>query len=260
MSRAVTVGLVAYTLGSLFYTPTNPFTYVLDVFLRGYVMFLGTVMAHDAVHGNLGKSGRANLWWGRLALVPATVPFTNFRKTHMLHHAYTNEPDGDPDIFMKPRWTAWEIPFRALAMPHQWFFWLRQRNKLKRSDMIDLVFNYAGIFAIYGAVGFVVGPARLFSGMLPALLVVSVILWYPFAVKTHEGWALGDEALRSHDYYGAPLYWLTLGLSLHRVHHVYPKLSWVELRQYVRPNPGQGWRGFIPRRDVQVAEATQGVR
>ena len=67
-----------------------------------------------------------------------------------------------------------------------------------------------------------------------------MLLWYPFAVMTHEGWSRGDEAARSHDYYGAPLYWFSLGLSMHRAHHVYPKLSWVELKRFVRPAPRVG--------------------
>ncbi len=254
LSRVLTMAIVGAAIGTLFWTPSSALGWTLDVCLRGYLMFLGTVMAHEAVHGNLGKSRAQNLWWGRLALVPATVPFTNFRRTHMLHHAHTNEPDGDPDIFMKPRWTTWEVPLRALAMPHQWFFWLQRRGKLRRADYVDLVLNYAGIFAIYAAVGVAVGPARLAGGMLPALILVSVLLWYPFAVMTHEGWSRGDEAARSHDYYGAPLYWFSLGLSMHRAHHVYPKLSWVELKRFVRPAPVAGvaglW-GLLPRRDIQ---------
>ena len=48
---------------------------------------------------------------------------------------------------------------------------------------------------------------------------------------------MGSSETRSHDYYGQFMYWFSLGLSMHRVHHEQPHLTWVELRSYVRPAP-----------------------
>jgi beta-carotene hydroxylase len=221
-----------------------------DIGLRTYLIFIGTVMAHESVHGHLGRTRRANFWWGRIALLPSMVPFTNFRKTHQLHHAHTNLPDLDPDHFMKSR-NFFELVLRALAMPHHWFFWLRKRGRLKRSDMVELLFNYLGIAVVYAAVLAIVGPARLFWGMAPPLILVSVLLWYPFAVQTHEGFSTGSEVSRSHDYYGLFMYWFSLGLSMHRVHHLQPKLSWLELRPFVVPVP-RGVSRWLPQRDIQL--------
>jgi hypothetical protein len=49
------------------------------------------------------------------------------------------------------------------------------------------------------------------------------------------------------------MYWLSLGLSMHRVHHEQPQLSWVELRSFVKPAPEGSWGGLIPRRDIKVS-------
>ncbi len=124
---------------------------VVDILLRTYLIFLGTVMAHESVHGHLGRTKAANFWWGRIALIPSMVPFTNFRKTHQLHHAHTNIPDHDPDHFMKSR-NFFELFLRALAMPHHWFFWLRKRGRIKRDDVIELVLNYLGIVLVFSSV------------------------------------------------------------------------------------------------------------
>ena len=251
VSRSIICLIVGGSLGSLLWVPTGTLQYGLDILVRTYLLFLGTVMAHEGVHGHLGGTKRANSLWGRIALIPSLVPFTNFRRTHHLHHAHTNEPDSDPDLFMKSRHPI-EIPFRALAMPHQWYFWLKRRNLIDRKHRKDLYVNYAVIVCVFAIALWAVGPARLALGVLPALVLVSILLWYPFALKTHEGHSVGSSETRSHDYYGHFLYWFSLGLSVHRVHHEKPHLSWIELKSYVRPAPGGSWGGLLPRRDIRL--------
>lgn len=249
LSRSLIIVVVAAALGTLFWRPSSLLACLLDVLLRTYLIFVGAVMAHEGTHGHLGRTRAANSWWGRLALLPGMVPYTNFRKTHQLHHAFTNIPEKDPDHFMKPR-HALEIPLRALAMPHQWFFWLRRRDRLKEDELVELVLNYLGIFAVYASILALVGPLRLLWGILPALILVSMLLWYPFALKTHEGFSTGSPESRSHNYYGRFMYWFSLGLSMHRVHHMKPGLAWIELKDYVQSAP-QG-AGLLPRRDTQM--------
>src|SRR5690349_11207092 len=184
LSRTIICVTGLLSIGTLFIPTTNILHLILDVLLRTYLVFAGTVMAHEGVHGHLGRTRAANFWWGRVALLPSMVPFTNFRRTHQLHHAYTNVPDQDPDHFMKSR-NFVELCLRALAMPHQWFFWLHRHGRLRRSDVVELFLNYLGIGAVYAVVLWFVGAERLFWGMAPALVLVSVLLWYPFAVQTH---------------------------------------------------------------------------
>ena len=71
LSRLVICGVIAAALGPLLLQITNPFLLTLDVLFRTYVMFLGTVMAHEGTHGHLGATKASNFWWGRLALLPA---------------------------------------------------------------------------------------------------------------------------------------------------------------------------------------------
>ncbi len=250
LSRTIICLTVLLSIGTLFIPLSSPLLMPVDIGLRTYLIFIGTVMAHESVHGHLGRTKRANFWWGRIALLPSMVPFTNFRKTHQLHHAHTNLPDLDPDHFMKSR-NFFELWLRALAMPHHWFFWLRQHRLLRRTDLIELLLNYLGIALLYAIVLAFVGPARLLWGMVPSLALVSILLWYPFAVQTHEGFLTGMAGLRSHNYYGRFMYWFSLGLSMHRVHHLQPKLSWIELRPFVVAKP-RGLSRWWPQRDIQV--------
>ncbi len=249
LSRTVICLAGGLSIGTLFMPVSNVFQMSIDILLRTYLIFLGTVMAHESVHGHLGRTRTANFWWGRIALLPSMVPFTNFRRTHQLHHAHTNIPELDPDQFMKSR-NLFELALRAIVMPHHWFFWLRKRGRLKRSDMVELTLNYLGIFLVYAVVLAFTGPVRLFWGMAPPLMLVSLLLWYPFAVQTHEGFSIGSAESRSHNYYGHFMYWFSLGLSMHREHHLQPRLSWIELKPYVESAP-PGLSQWLPQRDIR---------
>src|ERR1041385_5358337 len=206
LSRTIISLTVLLSLGTLFIPLSSPLLLPLDILLRTYLIFVGTVMAHESVHGHLGRTRSANFWWGRIALLPSMVPYTNFRKTHQLHHAHTNIPELDPDHFMKSR-NFFELFLRALAMPHHWFFWLRKRGWMRRRDVVELVLNYLAIFAVFAAVLAFTGASILPWRMVPPLILVSLLLWYPFAVQTHEGFSTGAAALRSHNYYGRFMYW-----------------------------------------------------
>jgi fatty acid desaturase len=251
LSRFIICVAVASSIGSLFIGPTDIFHYTIDVLARTYLIFVGTVMAHEGVHGHLGGTKASNFWWGRLALLPSMVPFTNFRKTHYLHHAHTNIPGEDPDHFMKAS-NKIEIVLRAVAMPHQWFLWLWRRGRVSRSDLVDLAVNYLVIVVVQGAVLSVVGLERFVFGMAPPLVLVSVLLWYPFALQTHEGFSTGADEFRSHNYYGRFMYWFSIGLAIHREHHLQPKLSWIELKNYVEATPPGSKFSLLPKRDIRV--------
>ncbi len=256
LSRGVVCAVVAGSLGGLFFVPANGWVYVADVLLRSYLAFVGTVMAHEAVHGLMGRTRAANLWWGRLALVPCMVPFANFRKTHLLHHRFTNEESRDPDHFVKPDANReWELPLRAVAMPHHWFLWLRKREGVDGSHVRELLLDYIGIALVYLPIFLLVGLERMVSGMLPLLVIVSLLLWYPFAFKTHEGFSTGSPESRSHNYYGRLMYWFSFGLSMHRTHHLRPHLGWIELLPFVEPAPSAA-SALIPRRDIRNDRAS----
>jgi fatty acid desaturase len=250
LSRAVICLVVVISMGSLLIPISGVVAQLLDILLRTYVVFVGTVMAHESVHGHLAKTRSGNFWWGRIALLPSMVPFTNFRRTHQLHHSFTNIPEKDPDHFMKSR-NLLELGLRALAMPHHWFFWLRKRGLLKRADLTELLLNYAGIFALHGLFFFLVGPERFLWGVLPPLVLVSLLLWYPFAVQTHEGFLTGSAEARSHNYYGHFMFWFSLGLSMHREHHLHPRLAWIQLLPLVQKAP-VGTHRFWPQRDIRL--------
>ena len=232
VNRIATTGAVSLALGSYFWQPTLAVHYVADIVLRAYLHFVAGSMAHESVHGHLGNSRRANSWWGRFALIPTTVPFVIFRKTHLHHHAATNIPEKDPDEFLNtPK--SWQIPFRAWALPYHWVMWLLRHGRLTRRDRTEYILTYAVEAVLYGAIVYFTGLERLLLGLIPSAALHSMMLWYGFGIKTHEGYSTGQAQTRSHNYYGRLIYWLSFGLSMHRLHHMRPGLTWLQMSNEV---------------------------
>jgi len=229
INRFITCATISLIFASYFWQPSGFALYVVDILIRAYLHFVAGIMAHESVHGHLGNTKAANMWWGRLALFPTTVPYMTFRKTHLHHHSFTNIPELDPDEFLNTP-HVWQIPVRAIALPYYWVTWLWKTGRFKRRDRVEYIFNYVAVSAVYGAIGYLTGVERLLYGFLISAALHSLVLWYWFAIKTHQGYSTGEPEKRSHNYRSAALYWLTFGLSLHRDHHMKPNLAWAQTR------------------------------
>jgi len=57
--------------------------------------------SHEAQHGNYSRGNRKLRWLdgfvGHITLITLMYPYHLLRVTHMKHHAYTNDPEKDPD-------------------------------------------------------------------------------------------------------------------------------------------------------------------
>ena len=234
VNRLIIITLLVLSFAQYFFNPQG-WLWLPDILFRTYLLFLCGVMGHEGSHGCLANTKMGNIWWGRLSFIPLAVPNVQFRITHRYHHAFTNE-ENDPDILLKlDHW--WQFPARALAMPHHWVMWLKRNGLLNKSVLTEWGLSYIVFGLYFGTIVYFVGWERVLLGLLPAQILNSFLLWYPFAVKTHEGHHVGDQEIRSHDYYGSFLYWLTMGLSLHRAHHMHPQLGWLQLRPFIQKGP-----------------------
>lgn len=234
INRFIIIALLVISSLQYFWTPTG-FWWIPDILFRTYLLFICGVMGHEGSHSCLANTKMGNIWWGRASFIPLMVPNVQFRITHRYHHSFTNE-EKDPDMLLKmDHW--WQFPGRALAMPHYWVKWMKKNGLLTKSVLIEWALSYVVFAIFFGTIVYFVGWQRVAMGLLPAQLLNSFLLWYPFAVKTHEGHQVGRAEVRSHDYYGSFFYWLTMGLSLHRAHHMNPHLGWLQLRPFIQKGP-----------------------
>jgi len=227
VNRGVAGAAVSMAFATYFTQPVTFVAYAVDFVVRAYLHFIAGVMAHESVHGHLGNTRSANRWWGRLALFPTTVPYVTFRTTHLHHHANTNVPELDPDEFLNTR-HAWQIPIRAFALPYHWVVWMWKTGRFTRTVRREYLLNYLAAAVVYGVIAYFTSVQRVVLGFLASATLHALFLWYYFAIKTHAGYSTAAMETRSHNYDGALLYWLSFGLSLHRVHHMTPRLAWLQ--------------------------------
>ena len=60
---------------------------------------------HEAQHGNIGRPNTSLRWLnelvGHLSVFPIIFPYRLHRAIHLKHHAHSNDPVRDPDMYMK---------------------------------------------------------------------------------------------------------------------------------------------------------------
>jgi fatty acid desaturase len=182
ISRLICIALVAISTGLYFWNVQGPFEITVEILIRTYILFLCGVMGHEGSHGNLGKLKAANEWWSRFVFIPIAVPNAPFRITHRYHHAFTNVEGKDPDMLLKID-SIWQFPGRALAMPHHWVIWLKENGLFTKKVIAEYVFSYLFYILFYGALIYLLGAERVLYSLIPAQILNSFLLWYPFAIK-----------------------------------------------------------------------------
>jgi fatty acid desaturase len=102
-------------------------------------------------------------------------------------------------------------------------------GRFRRSEQIEYAVHYLTVAVVYGSLIYLTSVERVLVGLLCSATLHSLLLWYAFAIKTHEGYSTGPAETRTHNYFGRFLYWFSFGLSMHRLHHMQPKLAWIQM-------------------------------
>ncbi len=195
--------------------------------------------AHEAAHGNI--SGREHPWLdlvvGQVSLFCLLGPFLPFRTVHLRHHAHTNDPVRDPDMWMAaPKYL---IPLRAatILQYYWWCYWcpppgVRAEHHLRLYAVV--FFSLLGIaFAALMAAGHV--ETVLIVVIAPAWFALAVLA-VVFTLLPHHPHICGDRFLNSRARPGRLRTALTLGQNYHLVHHLWPTVPWYRYGAVYRAN------------------------
>ena len=200
-----------------------------SVFVAG-----GFVVAHEAMHSNIGQEGTKARFWneltGQIASLPLMVPYSMLKTMHMLHHEHTNDPDKDPDAIHA-------APNVGMALVRSWInrqpgaggtgaSWRRHVARLgtpeaKRALTQALAVQLAAIvlFMAFAWSGYAIEAALLW--WLPrhiGLTYTHVVLsWAPHHPHGATGRYENTGIIRH------PLGYVgSLGIEYHLMHHLYP--------------------------------------
>ena len=210
------------------------------------ILYLGFTVVHEAGHGNIAhdvswmKPIERFMGW-TLTIVFLIVPFGLFAKIHDYHHAFTNDPDRDPDHWVSGD-TWMEASLRALTLPLNYLVLMATRF---RKDAVIASTHPSSL--IYFLITFSIASSLVLSGYAMELLIVGIIPiflssyilgmlfdWIPHTPTRQQG---RYQNTRSYIFPG--LKFLTLGQNYHHIHHLYPRVSWYHYQRVfnlIRPS------------------------
>jgi fatty acid desaturase len=187
--------------------------------VAAYVVF---TPLHEAAHRVVARRRWVNEVCGRLASVPLTGPFLAVRYLHLEHHKHTNDPDLDPD-YWSGRGPRWLLPLRWLTQDlHYYVVYLRRPRP--RRERVEVVLTFAALIAVAGAL-VARGHGREVACWLGSARLAIGVLAFSFDYlphRPHRVTAKQDRVAATSAFPGRIRYVLSLGQSLHRVHHLYP--------------------------------------
>jgi ferredoxin-NADP reductase/fatty acid desaturase len=230
---ALFIGITIAYIGLVGAIYTESISLFSGMVISTVLLYLGFTVVHEAGHGNIAhdvswmKPIERLMGWTFTTLF-FIVPFGLFAKTHDYHHAFTNDPDRDPDHWVSG--DTWkDASLRALVLPLNYLVLMatrfRQDPVIASTHRSSLIY-FATTFTI--AIGLVAagyGMELLIVGIIPIFLssyVLGMLFdWIPHMPTRQQG---RYQNTRSYLFPG--LKFLTLGQNYHHIHHLYPRVSW----------------------------------
>ena len=201
--------------------------------LATVLIYLGFTVVHEAGHGNIAhevtwmKPIERFMGWV-MTLLFFIMPFGLFAKIHDYHHAFTNDPDRDPDHWVSgDTWLQASLRAPTLALNYLYLTMTRFKDDpvITKTHMSSMIY-----FVVTGSISM----GLILSGFALEFLVVGVIPiflasyilgmlfdWIPHMPTRQQG---RYQNTRSYLFPG--LKYLTMGQSYHHIHHLYPRVSW----------------------------------
>lgn len=203
-----------------------------------YLAYASFTVVHDAGHGSIIKSGsqikpfESILGWV-FSLPLVILPYRFFQKIHDRHHAFTNDPDRDPDHYKFSN-SPLLLILNCLYIPIQYqvltFTKLKHVKVLQKTYLSTLIYfgiTFSSITLLTYA-GF--GAEVLYFIVIPNILG-TICLTLLFDYLPHHPHKSRDRYHDSRIYPGRLLNVLLLGQNYHLIHHMFPRIPWYKYAQ-----------------------------
>ncbi len=242
-----TIALAVSVLGAYAATTYMAFTGAiaapLAILINSVLVYAAYTPLHEAAHGNIdarpGKPGWMNRAVGVAVSAPMLHNFSLHQTTHLSHHRHLNDPARDADHWVQGK-NAVDTLLRlsTVILSHYRMGWRINRDSAqgRRALRRGLAENSIWICGMIALIATGYGMETLLFILLPTLfgqiILAFLFDWavhYPFA-GTHRFDMSNAHAPKSG--LGQMLFnGISIGQSLHLVHHLYP---WVPFYRYAR--------------------------
>jgi beta-carotene hydroxylase len=208
---------------------------------------------HEATHGNISgrPAGQRRLddTIGALCSIPLLLPYRAHRASHLRHHAYTNDPDRDPDHFtsgpvwaLPAKWLSQAaimtlLPVFAFVPPTRRILPAGIRRSLasdsrnREAGLSQLRLWFLSTAVLVGAFVIGLGWPALMLWYLPARIqALALIVWFAW-FPHHPAVAVGRYVdTRVAVFPGSRV--IVRGHDHHAVHHLFPRIPHYRLRAF----------------------------
>ena len=210
--------------------------------------------SHEAQHGNYSR-GNPKLRWldgfvGHITLITLIFPYHLLRITHMKHHAYTNDPEKDPDYLNAHAGSVLKVIKNSLdgsSVDYGKYLEVFSADKafvnsFEKAIPIALLYRFTLLVLV------IIFPLEtLLLWWLPAK-IGTVYTTVFFAYFPHLGTSTGrykDTRFWSH---WMPRY-INHSMQLHFIHHLHPSIG-----HYDEPKAIEALKPFLIAREVPGAD------
>jgi beta-carotene hydroxylase len=210
--------------------------------------------SHEAQHGNYSRGNPKRRWIdslvGNFTLITLIYPYEILRVTHMKHHAYTNNPEKDPDYDNQHASSVAKLAVQVLDGTTVDYSKYEEvfagdaafQKGFKKGALIGLTYRAVLMIAV-----FLLPLHTLFLWWLPAKLgtvyTTTFFSWYPH-LKTEQG-RYKDTRFWQH---WMPRY-INHSMQLHFIHHLHPSIG-----HFDEPKAIEALKPFLVARGVPGAE------
>jgi len=194
--------------------------------------------SHEAQHSNIAKPGTPLRWLnefvGRVSTIPLVFPYGVLRLTHMKHHAYTNDPEDDPDYFNKaPNWlaSAWNtIKAKQPGYEDRYGIALEKMGdtpEVRAAVTEAIIWRLSHIVILCAMAWSGFALEAFFLWFIPkhlgSIYIIAFLSWAPHHPFTEKGRYRDTRAWRLGGGMGI---WnvITLGMQYHVIHHLHPAI------------------------------------
>ena len=201
-------------------------------------IYLSFTVIHEAGHRNIAQGVQwmkpIERGMGWVCAIPfIIIPFSLFARIHDHHHAYTNDPDRDPDYWVcSNSWLLASIKSLALPLHYIGFGFSKSKTdpvfqKTWRSSLMYWVSMVALLgYLIYAGFGSFVLIAWVLPVVLASFILAMLFDWIPHRPNIQQ------SRYQNTRIYLAPFVsMVTLGQSYHLIHHLNPRIPWYAYRR-----------------------------
>ena len=199
------------------------------VAVNAVAAYLGFTVFHESVHRTAHRHRLLNDALGWLPALMLTFTYPVFRSCHLQHHAHTNDPDLDPDLWVanRPGWLRpiWlvgtAIHYRRLSLRHRWGTPAARRAQIALDAVLVLSL-----------------PIALVTGRLAEVwvlywaptLVAGLFMFYAFDYLPHHPHTSTERYHDTRIQPGRIRHALLLAQNYHLIHHLWVSVPWFRYR------------------------------